>query len=221
MSIVKHFLSDSYEFNGDLGAYRKIGKQNWMLGSTNSRDSYLRGIIRYTTGIRKTYRMNRLIWESFNGPIPDGYVIDHIDNNPINNKISNLQCITPQANNKRRDNSFLKNIIRKKGDPPIKKVKAIYPDGKTEVYISKSCAGKIHGCSAGLIYMIIGRKKGCVSHNGVKFEYTDEEPTVIVPRKIKENKYTDEQKKEKQKQYNKKYLEKKKLEKLNTIEVVG
>ena len=35
---------------------------------------------------------SRVIWELFNGPIPDGCVIDHLDGNPHNNNISNLAC---------------------------------------------------------------------------------------------------------------------------------
>lgn|SRR3990167_3210719 len=35
-----------------------------------------------------------LVWESFNGPIPPGYVIHHKDLNPGNNHISNLKCLT-------------------------------------------------------------------------------------------------------------------------------
>jgi predicted XRE-type DNA-binding protein len=38
--------------------------------------------------------LHRLIWEEAHGPIPDGYVIHHIDKNKTNNNISNLQCLT-------------------------------------------------------------------------------------------------------------------------------
>lgn len=38
--------------------------------------------------------MHRYVWEFYNGPIPEGYVIHHIDRNRANNDISNLQCLT-------------------------------------------------------------------------------------------------------------------------------
>lgn len=42
------------------------------------------------------------VWNK--GDKPQGMVIDHIDNNPLNNHISNLQCITPRENvNKDKD----------------------------------------------------------------------------------------------------------------------
>lgn len=38
--------------------------------------------------------LHRVVWESVNGPIPDGYLIHHIDHDKLNNNIENLQCMT-------------------------------------------------------------------------------------------------------------------------------
>ena len=43
-------------------------------------------------------RVHRIIWISKNGIIPDGYVVDHINNNKQDNRISNLQILTPKEN---------------------------------------------------------------------------------------------------------------------------
>ncbi len=48
-------------------------------------------------GVRTYMRLHRLIWETFNGPIGD-LTIDHIDANPQNNNLSNLQLLTREAN---------------------------------------------------------------------------------------------------------------------------
>src|SRR5574343_877854 len=50
---------------------------------------------------RKSYRVHRIIWEMLNGKIPDGFVINHIDNVNENNKISNLEICTISENNRR------------------------------------------------------------------------------------------------------------------------
>jgi len=49
--------------------------------------------------------VNRFIWECFNGPIVgENLVVDHIDNNPLNNEIDNLQLITGGNNQLRAYN---------------------------------------------------------------------------------------------------------------------
>jgi len=46
----------------------------------------------------KFYYAHRLIWILFNGSISKELEIDHIDSNPTNNKIENLQPLTPKQN---------------------------------------------------------------------------------------------------------------------------
>lgn len=46
---------------------------------------------------------HRIIWEAFNGRIPKGYDIDHIDGNHLNNRLDNLQLLTHNENIKKRD----------------------------------------------------------------------------------------------------------------------
>jgi hypothetical protein len=41
---------------------------------------------------------HRVIWETLNGPIPDGLVINHIDSDRSNNRPSNLECVTQLEN---------------------------------------------------------------------------------------------------------------------------
>lgn len=58
--------------------------------------------LRNGTGTKKMLPVSRLVWSAFNNAsIPDGYVIDHIDCNPLNNIPENLQCITYSENTKR------------------------------------------------------------------------------------------------------------------------
>ena len=47
---------------------------------------------------QKSYKVHRLVYETFIGKIDNDFVIDHIDNNPLNNKLNNLQMITHRLN---------------------------------------------------------------------------------------------------------------------------
>lgn len=49
-------------------------------------------------GVRFQCRLHRIIWISQYGVIPDGYCIDHINNNKKDNRISNLQLLTNEEN---------------------------------------------------------------------------------------------------------------------------
>lgn len=48
----------------------------------------------------KSFLVHRIIWSLFNGEIPAGMVIDHIDRNPENNKIDNLRLVTAIINSR-------------------------------------------------------------------------------------------------------------------------
>lgn len=42
--------------------------------------------------------VHKLVWEAFNGPVPAGLEIDHIDRCYTNNKITNLRVVTHSQN---------------------------------------------------------------------------------------------------------------------------
>lgn len=44
---------------------------------------------------RGAKQLHRAVWEFYNGPVPDGCHIHHIDGDIDNNDISNLECISP------------------------------------------------------------------------------------------------------------------------------
>lgn len=53
------------------------------------------GYIAINSGKNRTF-IHRLVWEKYNGEIPDGYQIHHIDGNKLNNDISNLQLLSAE-----------------------------------------------------------------------------------------------------------------------------
>lgn len=46
----------------------------------------------YVTYKSKFYKRSRVVWEMFNGETPDGFVIDHVNHDTIDDRIENLEC---------------------------------------------------------------------------------------------------------------------------------
>lgn len=64
-------------------------------------------------GLKKDYRVHRLVYKAFIGDIPEGMVIDHIDGNKLNNNVNNLRCVSFAENmrNPNTRNKCAKQII--------------------------------------------------------------------------------------------------------------
>ena len=76
---------------GDVAGFRKFYKngapQEWTIGANGAH-----------------YRGHRIIYHLLFGSIPENHVVNHIDNNPHNNKICNLEVCTVQENMQRTKN---------------------------------------------------------------------------------------------------------------------
>lgn len=53
----------------------------------------------WKNGKGKYYTVHRLVWTAFNGEIPKGLQVNHIDENHLNNCIENLNLMTSKENN--------------------------------------------------------------------------------------------------------------------------
>lgn len=49
-------------------------------------------------GERKTLDVHPLIWKTFNGEIPNDMQVNHIDEDKTNNKLDNLELLSPKDN---------------------------------------------------------------------------------------------------------------------------
>lgn len=63
----------------------------------SGREEYL-NVTLWDKGIKKKICIHNLVAKIFIGEVPDGYIVDHIDNNPSHNYVTNLQIITLKGN---------------------------------------------------------------------------------------------------------------------------
>ena len=57
-------------------------------------------------GVAFQNSVHRIVYNAFKGDLEDGLVVDHIDNNPKNNHIDNLQAITSRDNSRKDGNKI-------------------------------------------------------------------------------------------------------------------
>lgn len=72
----------------------------------------------YNDGKKIRFYVHRLVYEAFNGQIPEGMQVNHIDEDKTNNRLDNINMMTPKENtnwgtgNERRAKSKSKPIIQ-------------------------------------------------------------------------------------------------------------
>jgi hypothetical protein len=92
---------DVYEVS-DTGRVRKAilkhsGRAFKHLALTRTPQGYITAALR-VRGAFKGYRVHRLVFEAFVGPIPAGKQVNHINSRRDDNRLSNLEAVTPCEN---------------------------------------------------------------------------------------------------------------------------
>lgn len=111
-------------------------------------------------GVKKYLVTARLVYEAFVGEIPENMQVNHIDEDPSNNKVENLNLMTPQENsnygtrNQRIGETFKRNGKRSK---PVLQYKdgvliAEYPSAKEASRQTKIPQCNISHCCYGGYY---------------------------------------------------------------------
>lgn len=77
--------------------YHRTGKEQ-ILSPTKGTHGYLQ-VDLYKDGVRKNCLVSLLVWEVFNGPIPEGMQVNHINEIKTDNRLENLNLMTCKENN--------------------------------------------------------------------------------------------------------------------------
>ena len=175
-----HPVYNLYASDGN-GNIIHLVKQVPSIGQKH-KSGYLMCVVRkHGQNGQKGYMVHRFVYECFNGIIPDGKVINHVNNIKDDNRLCNLQLTTHQENceksAKRRDYTFVaKNHQNKKC------VKATNSDTNEVSYYNSMYAVQQHlGINAGIVKMVCEKINGCktgiskIDNHSYKFEYVNKQ----------------------------------------------
>ena len=76
---------------------RKQPFKETILRPDHSQNGYER-VGLYSKGRMKHYRVAKLVYEAFVGPVPEGMEIDHLNGNNTDNRLENLRACTHKEN---------------------------------------------------------------------------------------------------------------------------
>lgn len=101
----------------------------------------------------KSMQIHRLVWIIYRGLIPTGYIVNHVDGNKSNPRLSNLELITESANVQHAlDNGLLipfkgeKQAASKFTDDQVKRIRKRYAEANGKLKANKGA--KFYGVSA-------------------------------------------------------------------------
>ena len=145
---------------GRIASLNYRGKKGWWHLLKLEKDTKNYSITRlYKNKKGSTKKVHLLVWKAFNGEIPEGLQVNHIDENKDNNCLWNLNLMTPKENsnwgtrNERVSKTCINHPARSKAvvakDPITLKVVYEFPsvseaarNGYCLDNISKCCNGK-------------------------------------------------------------------------------
>lgn len=151
-------LKDKY------GNERQKILKNHSVNTICSYRQYIRPrVTLYKKQKRKQFLISRLVFQSFCGKIPKGLQIDHINNDPTDNRLQNLQLLTRSENCKKihKDNPQLR----------YKKATKIKCLNNNKIYKSQTdAADELHLFSSNINAVLHGKMN---TIKGYKFVYVE------------------------------------------------
>ena len=116
---------DAYEITEEGKVFSHKGKKPRLLKpqpASQSKKGYVQVRLYDDSGkLGKLQYVHRLVWQTFKGEIPKGLEIDHIDGNPRNNNLTNIQLLSRRENTDKYNRKIQGgSILRDKRDELIK-----------------------------------------------------------------------------------------------------
>ena len=142
-----------------------------ILKPFKEKDGYLH-VELYKNRKGKKFYVHRLVWEAFNGAIPEGMQVNHINEDKTDNRLENLNLMTPKENmnwgtaNQRRADKLKNNI-----NSSQTVLQLTYPGLEFMCeWPSTAEAGRNGFSQSAVSDCCLGKRK---SHKGVTFRYKE------------------------------------------------
>jgi len=169
-------FEDEYLINGKGDVlslnYGRTGKEKIRHPSKDANGYLVLGL--HKDGKSHFKYIARLVWEAFNGEIPDGCQVNHMDENPLNNRIGNLELTTIG------ENITYGKSCRKRIKERIKKVYQYTLDGKLYKVWESTMDCKRNGFNQGQVAGCCRGEKP--SYRGYLWSYNKEENLTYSPK---------------------------------------
>lgn len=150
--------------------YRNTGKRRIMVPGKHKNGYYFVGLRNGTNKKIQRY-IHRLVWEAFNGPIPKGMQVNHINEDKTDNRLENLNLMTPKDNtNWGTRNERMSNSQRNRSDQS-KQVIQLNSSGIVEIYPSIREAVRVTGIERVNISSCCQEKPNHKTAGGYKWKY--------------------------------------------------
>lgn len=139
---VKGLIKNVFDKNGNL----RYVKKEKVFSKRISKDGYYVTDLR-NNSIKKTFKVHQLVAMAFLGHKPCGYnlIIDHVNNNPLDNRVENLQIVSVRTNSSKDKKNKSSQYTGVSWDKSSNKWKSqIYINGKSKYLGVFNCESKAH-----------------------------------------------------------------------------
>lgn len=96
MTKEEYISTEDYGYDANRGIWSKYYKK--FLKGYIRNDGYLNVRLKCIDGKQRIFYLHRALWYLVYGPIPEGYEINHLDENKQNNRLSNLSLTSHVEN---------------------------------------------------------------------------------------------------------------------------
>lgn len=136
-------LLDNYVFYEDGRIWSKWFK-NYINGYINP-SGYVQVLLKCTDGKQRKFYWHRVIWFAFNGEVPEGMEVNHINEDKTDNRLCNLNLMTP------KENTNYGTGIERSHSKRCKAVKALDKEGNVAYEFNSAMEAGLNGFSSGAV----------------------------------------------------------------------